>query len=202
MELKTEKKARAGANGVLREEVTQAIREAAIEEICQNGLGRLSVDAVARRARVGKAAIYRRWPNKEEMLKAALLESGLKIAGAPDTGSLESDIAYYLESAAAILTDPIQMRLLPHLYAELATKSPLGESIREALHNTKRENVTEITQRAIARGELPKNFDQDFALSLLAGPIYWHLMIMQNDIDSAYLDQLHHAIMASLKALY
>src|SRR5258707_518226 len=49
---------------VLQTEVTDAITNAFFEELAEVGYGRLSIDAVARRAGVGKAAIYRRWKSK------------------------------------------------------------------------------------------------------------------------------------------
>jgi AcrR family transcriptional regulator len=61
----TTKRAPAGA-AVLRGDITAAIRNAVMHELAEVGYGRLSIEAVARRAGVGKTAIYRRWSNKLE----------------------------------------------------------------------------------------------------------------------------------------
>src|SRR4029450_9476488 len=63
----TAKRAPAGA-AVLRGDITVAIRNAVMQELAEVGYGRLSIEAVARRAGVGKTAIYRRWRNKLEMV--------------------------------------------------------------------------------------------------------------------------------------
>ncbi len=53
---------------MLRGDITVAIRHAVMNELAEVGYGRLSIEAVARRAGVGKTAIYRRWNNKLEMV--------------------------------------------------------------------------------------------------------------------------------------
>ena len=57
---------------VLRQQVTDAITEAAFAELAETGYARTSMDAVARRAGVGKAALYRRWSSKAELVMDAL----------------------------------------------------------------------------------------------------------------------------------
>src|SRR5688572_31564530 len=61
------RRAPAGA-AVLRGEITEAIRGALMQELAEVGYGRLSIEAVARRAGVGKTAVYRRWNSKLEMV--------------------------------------------------------------------------------------------------------------------------------------
>ncbi|GAA3156686.1 helix-turn-helix domain-containing protein [Nonomuraea salmonea] len=52
---------------VLQPQVTEAITEAVLDELAENGYARLSMEAVAKRAGVGKSALYRRWASKQEM---------------------------------------------------------------------------------------------------------------------------------------
>ena len=61
---------RAAGSAVLSDEVTEAIRDAVFAELAETGYARMSMEAVARRARAGKAAIYRRWPSKAAMVLA------------------------------------------------------------------------------------------------------------------------------------
>lgn len=72
-------------------EVDERITRAAAQVYGAEGWARFSVDAVARRAGVGKASIYLRWPNKEALLAAAL---ATRLAGVRDidTGSVRDDL--------------------------------------------------------------------------------------------------------------
>src|SRR3954469_286453 len=70
-----------------------AILEATLE-LLVGGIGNLSIDAVAARARVGKATIYRRWATKEALVLEALGSDTVTIS-APDTGTLRGDLEEY-----------------------------------------------------------------------------------------------------------
>jgi AcrR family transcriptional regulator len=204
MEIAAEKQRASGrppaGAAVLQDAVTDKICAAVIEEISTEGFGRLSVEAVARRAGVGKAAVYRRWPSKEKMIEAVLFEHTLAFAAAHDTGSLRGDVRAYLEEAERTLTEPVYARLMPHVYAEVATNSALGATIREKVRAAKRAAAHEIVKRATARGEIAKSADAAFALDLLAGPIYWRMFIMREPVDGRYLESLCKAIVGALTA--
>lgn len=62
--------------GSLNPDTTSAIIEAALSDLAEKGFTGMSMDGVARRAGVGKSAIYRRWPSKEQMTAAILRELG------------------------------------------------------------------------------------------------------------------------------
>ncbi len=55
---------------LLQDDVTAAVRAAVFDELAALGYGRMSIEGVARRAKVGKPAIYRRWPSKQAMVVA------------------------------------------------------------------------------------------------------------------------------------
>src|ERR1700734_4422967 len=68
-----------------------ALRDAALELLAEIGYDRLSIDAVAARAKASKMTIYRRWSGKAELVVDAL--SCLRKPGeVPDTGSLRGDL--------------------------------------------------------------------------------------------------------------
>ncbi|MGV9571600.1 helix-turn-helix domain-containing protein, partial [Streptomyces nigra] len=85
------RRAPAGA-AVLREDVTEAIRAAVFEELAAVGYARMSIEGIARRAGVGKTAVYRRWRSKLHLVLdvvSAVAVMGLPV---PDTGTLEGDL--------------------------------------------------------------------------------------------------------------
>src|SRR5207247_138671 len=89
---------------LLQEDVTSAIWRAALAEMIRVGYAKLSMDNVARRANVGKAALYRRWKGKEAMLIDILAHNAIISIPVPDTGSLENDVRTYITSAMTLLT--------------------------------------------------------------------------------------------------
>ena len=192
---------RGGGAGVLQTKVTEAITRAALGEVAKRGFGLASMEAIAKRARVGKAALYRRWPSRDAMIKWLLSVSGLEYAAAADTGSLAGDLLSYLQSAVNTMKNPTVAPILPHLYSEMSTNSHVGSLIRAILQPAKRERTDEILDRAIARKELSPQIDRDSAADLMAGPLYWRTIVLGKSIDHGHIECLARAVFAALLEL-
>ncbi|MCZ4519353.1 TetR/AcrR family transcriptional regulator [Rhodococcus ruber] len=178
--------------------VTHSIVEAVLDEFSEAGYGRLSMERVAKRARVGKSALYRRWPSKEEMVIAVLSEFSVGVSEAPDTGTFRGDLRATLGQFVDWIDDPRFSKILPDLVAESARNHRLGELHTQMIGTPRRERAVQIFERAVARGELPEDMDVELALDLVAGPLYWRSTVRGADVDSAYLDHLTDVIVAAL----
>jgi AcrR family transcriptional regulator len=184
----------------LQPDVTDAITNAFFEELAEVGYGRLSIDAVARRAGVGKAAIYRRWKSKLEITVALASQVAVAAIDVPDTGNLQGDIREYLASARKALTHPLAQKIIPDLLAEAARNPTLTDALLETVQNPRRAKAAELVDQAITRGELPADADVGLCLDLLAGPLYWRLIVVQECPDDAYLDRVAGKVAAAMKA--
>jgi len=193
-------KRKAGA-ALLQEDVTSAIRRAALAELARVGYGRLSMDNVARRARVGKAALYRRWSGKDSMLIEILSEGPIVTVPVPDTGRLDEDVRGYVTSAMDLLTRAPARRILPDLYAEANRDTALGKAIRKLIVDGKRKSAGQILDRAIARGELSSSLNREAAFAVLMGPIYWQLFVSHLAPVRHAAEMLVTATMGALMAL-
>jgi AcrR family transcriptional regulator len=185
---------------VLQAEVTEAITSAFFEELAEVGYGRLSIDAVARRAGVGKAAIYRRWKSKLDIAVALTSEVSLAAIDVPDTGNLRDDIREYLAGGRAALTHRLAHKIIPDLVAEAARSPVLTDALLDAVRNPRRAKAARLVEQAIGRGELPADTDIGLCLDLLAGPLYWRLMVVRDSPEDSYLDRLADKIAAAMKA--
>ena len=184
----------------LRPGVTEAITAATFEELAESGYARLSMDAVARRAGVGKAALYRRWKSKEAMLTdliGQVVRSNLPPV--PDTGSLPSDLRQMLGAIREQLSDPLVARIGPGLLAE-AADSALGLALRREIAVPRRAAALTMLKAATERGELPADLDVELAMDLLIAPLAFRLMVMDGPASDAYLDRLARSIEAALHA--
>lgn len=178
--------------------VTRAIVEAALYELCERGYGRLSMEAVARRAKVGKSALYRRWASKQDMVIAILSTVAVPPSEMADTGSLHGDIRATLSEVASWLNGPRISRILPDLSAEAIRDPTFANAFRAAIDKPRRANGAATLQRAIERGELSRDTDLELALDLLAAPIYWRLSVRGEPIDADYLERLAAMVLRSL----
>ncbi len=185
---------------VLQPEVTQAITDAVLTELAEQGYGRLSMEAVAKRAGVGKSALYRRWRSKQEMVTAVVAEFSVTRAEIEDTGSLRGDLRSTMQAVLDWLTHPLFSRILPDLVAEGTRNPEVAESSRTSIGGPRRDLAEVMLRRAIARGELPVDLDLELALDVLAAPIYWRLVVRQAPAERDYLDRLVEYALRALGA--
>lgn len=185
---------------VLQPQVTEAITEAVLDELAEHGYARLSMEGVAKRAGVGKSALYRRWKSKQEMAMAVICDHFIATLDVPDTGTLRGDLRASLESVTGWLTHPRFARVLPDLVAEMVCNPELGEVVGLLVGEPKRERTAEIFRRAIARGELPQDTDIELALDLIAAPVYWRFVVRAAKAGPTYLDDLTDTLLRALRA--
>ncbi|MFD9335249.1 TetR/AcrR family transcriptional regulator [Streptomyces sp. NPDC060028] len=193
------RRAPAGA-AVLREDVTEAIRAAVVAELAAVGFSRMSIEGVARRAGVGKTAVYRRWKSKLHLvldIVGAFAVDGLPV---PATGSLYGDVRALLEVMSHVLRHPVASAVIPDLLVEAARNPEIAEAVRGALLDGQRRMAEGIVADAVSRGELPEGINADHALDLAIGPLYWRQVIVRDAVTPPHLDTLAHQVVAGLKS--
>ena len=195
----TVKRAPAGA-AVLRGDITVAIRNAVMNELAEVGYGRLSIEAVARRAGVGKTAIYRRWGNKLEMVLEIVSDVAGRSVPLPDTGSFAGDLQLLMLIVSKALQHRIASQIIPDLMAEAARNPQIAETLQKALRTHQQSVGDKLIGQAVARGELPEGTDPEVAVDLILGPLYWRLAVARNPLSDDYLDKLIAAVTGALRA--
>ncbi|GGN38424.1 TetR/AcrR family transcriptional regulator [Streptomyces fuscichromogenes] len=195
------RRAPAGA-AVLREDVTEAIRAAVFEELAAVGYARMSIEGIARRAGVGKTAVYRRWRSKLHLVLdvvSALAVLGLPV---PDTGSLEGDLRLLYEVTSRALRHPVASQIIPDLQAEAARNPDIAEAMQKTLREGQEGVASKIIEAAQRRGELAESIDDDLAMDLISGPLYWRSVVIRTPkLPKGYLAALAHGTTEALKAL-
>jgi AcrR family transcriptional regulator len=150
---------------------------------------------------VGKAALYRRWPSKQEML-TELIRAAVEdtLPPLPATGALRTDLREFLGALRGQLANPLVGSIGPGLIAEARHSAAVEDVLRTSVAAPRRAAVHAMLQAAIDRGELPARLDLELAADLLIAPLGFRVLIMDGDSDDAYLDTLTTAIEAALKA--
>lgn len=131
-----------------------AILEAAWAQLVEQGYGGFSVEAVADRAGTGKAVLYRRWPGREALLLATIGHRFLdERPDVPDTGSLREDVLTWLRGANRF-GDSAPALFSTFLGAYFDETETTPAQLRAQLLGDRSFALTEIVERAVARGEL------------------------------------------------
>jgi AcrR family transcriptional regulator len=190
----------AGA-AVLQESVTAAITSALFDQLAEIGYARMSMDAVARRAGVGKAALYRRWPSKQAMLIDLVGASILRnLPEVPDTGSLAGDVRAFLDVIVEQTADPRIKRIALDVMVETTRVPELAGALHDVVDKPRRTAAAAVLTRAVDRGELSADVDRELGLDLLISPLLLRLLRSDDPVDDAYLAGLTKAIVAGLDA--
>ncbi len=150
----------------------EAIFAATLALFVEEGYAGISIEGVAARAGVAKATIYRRYPNKAQLVVAAVHTCAGTTDHLPDTGDVRAD----LTSMLARLTDLLRGDLGPVLVAfagERARYPSLDEEFTRSVIGAKRAHIRHLIMSAIEAGELPAAADVEVIAE--AGPaLVWH----------------------------
>ena len=182
----------------LHDRVTAAITEAFFVEVAEVGYGKLTVDSIVRRAGVGKAAVYRRWPTKKAMAIALITNITARADGPPDTGSFRGDVLALTEQMTAVFRHPLAGRIIPAVAAEMDRDPELEMLLRDTVEGPRRLRYAELVRRGIDRGELPADCDVDVALDILIGPLYWRLLVRRKVLDPDAVERLANGLVAAV----
>jgi AcrR family transcriptional regulator len=201
MDVAAPKTGRLSGAAVKRPRITDALARTFFEEWARVGYSALSLDAVARKAGVGKAALYRRWRSKADMaadLVRQLSATAIVLIDPGDQGSLEADLHAALLVGRRLLRHPLVRRILPDLYTAIPREPALAAAMRPG-EMVREKKVKALVDRAIARGELPANIDRRVATDLVIGPLYWSMVVMGERCDRQRLKTLARMTAAAIK---
>jgi AcrR family transcriptional regulator len=135
--------------------VDAALLRSTQELLVEQGFERVSLDAVAARAGVGKAAIYRRWPGKTALVVAAVADLA-QVPPVPDTGDLRDDL---LACARTYIRQGRSQRILAGLMTAMVHEEDLRTAAREAIGGPFTALFHQVITRAVERGQVPTTAD-------------------------------------------
>ncbi|AOG12679.1 bacterial regulatory s, tetR family protein (plasmid) [Agrobacterium sp. RAC06] len=184
----------------MRDEVTDSLLRAFLEEWAVNGYAALSLERVAARAGAGKAAIYRRWPSKRALAADAVEKFGVVLTDIADYGTLAKDLEAYLLMLRRALRHRLVRKILPDLYAEASRGSELVPVLR-SLSVSRRRGGVSLIERAIGRGELPVGIDRELAMDMIPASLYWGMIVTRRRITRVQIQRQVDALVAGLKAI-
>lgn len=170
------------------EQLLAAIFDAALAELDESGYTPLSMAAIASRAQVSKASLYRRWPGKAELVIDAV-KSSLPDPGEPrDTGSLRGDILYHYRLLVEGLAGPAG-KALKGMLSDTLRDPAMAERFSNRAKGRNLAIMRMLTDRAAGRGELAGASIS--AQRLEAGHnLIRHEWLMSSGIGEAFLAEL------------
>ncbi|GAB3476627.1 TetR/AcrR family transcriptional regulator [Nocardiopsis coralliicola] len=177
-----------------KERSRQAIFTATRALVAEEHYDRVTIEAIAARAGVGKQTIYRRWPSKSAVVFAAFLalseDAGSRSTALPDTGDLEADLKHVLRATAEEFADPATDRLIRALTTETANDPALAAQYKEKLADPLDESKKDRLRSAQEAGQLDPGADLDLVLEVLYAPLFQRWLLRSGPLTAAYADAL------------
>ena len=162
-------------------------------------LKELSIEAIARESKVGKATIYRWWSSKEILAMDAFVEHVLPITPFPENLSAYEAISMQMASLVNAFSGDYGS-IVAQLIAAGQSEPDVLESYRERFLDERRTAAKAIIEKGIEEGEFDPALDLELAVDILYGPIYFRLFVAHLPLDKQFAKGLpQRALKALLK---
>lgn len=172
----------------------RAILRSTLRLLRHTGYNDLSIEAIACDANVGKATVYRWWPNKGALVVDAFSSSVQKDLLFPDTGSVYSDVTFQMNHVVKLFRSR-RGQIVAALIGGGQTDPELIEAFRERFVRPRRLEAQATLRKGIERRELPKNADLDLILDSLYGAIYMRFLIWKDGLNEKFIEDICRVVL-------
>ncbi len=166
-----------------------AIHQAAFELLRDGGFEALSMGAIAERAGVSKATLYRRYASPAEVALGLVAVLDAEAVPVPDTGSVREDLLAVAKGLVRLLKRSAFGEIVAGLVGAAAVDDDLRSATTRYLER-RRVVVEDAIRRGILRGELPPDTEPRFVLDLLLGPFYFRHLISHDPLSNAFAERV------------
>jgi AcrR family transcriptional regulator len=179
-------------------EAEASILKAALDLLERKPLREVTADAIARRAGVSKATIYKWWPNKSLVALDAYLGGMTERVAMPNTGSAEIDFMVQLKSVTTFYKSPLG-RLFCQFIAEGQSNPGFLALFRDRFLYARRDAARVMWRRGVDRGEIRKEIDGEIVLDLIYGPMVFRLLAGHGSLNDHESEAMIEAIFGGLR---
>jgi len=178
----------------------RAILDAAVALIGELGYDRVSIEAIAKRAGVGKQTIYRWWPSKGAVVLEALDDSLATVVDFPDSGDIIEDLRTQMKGVTQLLGSTEVGRVYQGLLAAAQSDPALSRAHLEQVIAPANVACHARIARAQERGEMRADADPQELIDLLYGAIYYRLLLHTRPLEPEQIDAALDIAFAGLRS--
>ncbi len=178
------------------EAARQAILEATRALLKTTTIRDLTIEAIAKRAGVGKTTIYRRWPSK-----AAVVIDAIEVIVPRSRLMALQSISAALSAQVRHLVEQYRGRygrIVAELIAEGQADPEVLAAFRERFLLRRRVVARDLIEHGKATGEFDPHLDTDLVCDILFGPIYYRLLVAHLPLDDEFAEALPRQVFAAL----
>lgn len=166
----------------------RAILTAAVALIGEIGYDRVSIEAIAKRAGVGKQTIYRWWPSKGAVALEALDDSLATVVDFRDSGDIVEDLRHHMRGVTQLLGSTQIGPVIQGLIAAAQSDPALSRAHLEKVIQPATVAWRDRIARAQDRGELRADADPETIIDMLFGAMYFRLLLHTRPSEPEHID--------------
>jgi AcrR family transcriptional regulator len=158
----------------------------------------LTMRAVAERAGVSTATLYRWWPSRNHLVLDAYRSRSARDISAHVTGDLRADLVAHLGHLAFMLNSPPEARTLAEIIVAAADDPAFGTLFRDTLLRERRQAVLDVLAAGVERGEVPRTSDLGVAVDVAFGALHHRLLLTGDPIDGPFVTALADIVISGI----
>ncbi|MET9153496.1 TetR/AcrR family transcriptional regulator [Streptomyces griseoflavus] len=163
----------------------------------ERGYAKLTIGGVAAEAGVGKATLYRSWPNKAALVLDGI-RSELREVPTEDLGDSRAEMVALASQALGRFYGSDRIRsVLPALVGDLSEDSALRRRLWEEIVEGRKKQSMTVMQRALDRGDLPPDTDISMVLDMWAGTMLFRSLFSDEAVDDKGIERMVDATLAA-----
>ncbi|MFG2847125.1 TetR/AcrR family transcriptional regulator [Kitasatospora sp. NPDC048296] len=171
--------------------------ESTLKLLEERGYASMTIEQVAAEAQVGKATVYRSWPNKAALVLDAVRGRLPDVPTAETGNSREEMLSVAKQALAGFFGSPEVQAMLPALVADTVRNPELRRRLREEIIEPRKARSRAVLERAISRGDLPPDTDISLVLEMWAGAMMFRSVYFEDSFDDSVLSRLVDATISS-----
>lgn len=180
------------------EQSRQAILAAAGELMLEGGLATATVDAIAARAGVGKATIYKWWPSRAAVALEGLMVAASSSWEVPAGASAMEALTEHMRAVTRLFTQTPAGALMQSLAADAQSQPEIADALRQQWLEPRRAVSMEIVREGMRSGQLRQDLDLEATVDIVYAPVYYRLLFGHAPLDETaiepLIDLVRHAI--------
>jgi len=181
------------------ERARKAVIKSTLELLKRDGFNELSIESVAARAGVGKATVYRWWPNKAELVIAAFVSAVEKDLRFPPSGPVRKAIRDQMRRWTVTFRSPLG-QIIAHILGAGQSEPEILQAFRSHWVEPRRKEARKLLKQAMKKAEIRADLDPDVILDILYGPLYLRLLLKNAPLSADFVDVVFNVVTPGLSA--
>lgn len=177
----------------------KAILDATRRLLSHMPMSEMSIEAIARKAGVGKTTVYRWWPGKAAVAMEAFLEQPGIQNIVPTTATAAEGIRRQLESLIRQLRG-LNGRIIAGIIAESQSDAAVLDLLYEKFLKERVDVLWDRIEAGKLSGEFKKDLDTDIAIDMLLGPLFMRVLSGEHGISNEFAEKYPRQILLGLMA--